>query len=448
MADHTLSPVTGPEGRARTLSVSDAVALIIGVVISVGIFRTPSIVAANAGSGTAVLLVWLAGGVFSLVGALCYAELCAAYPHTGGDYHFLDRAFGRNIAFLFAWARMTVIQTGSIAVVAFLIGDYASRVVRFGPYSATWYAALTVAVLTGVNIAGVRRGMGVQKLLIVAIFAGLAIVCGISMAAGAAGAAPTAGSLPGMAGLGTAMIFVLFTYGGWNEAAYISAEVRDPGRTMVRSLVISIGVITAVYLAVNAVLLRGLGFAAMTGSDAVAADLMSRVLGGNGARVVSALIVVAALSTLNGIIITGARTNYTLGRDCVPFGFMGKWNEAGDTPVNAYLFQGAVAFLLLAFGTAAERGFEMMVEYTAPVFWFFFLLVGVSLFVLRWKEPHRHRPFRVPLYPATPLLFCLISAFMLKSSVAYTGRGALLGIAVLLAGVPVMWVSVKRGVVE
>jgi APA family basic amino acid/polyamine antiporter len=160
----------------KTLSVLDAVVIILGVVIGAGIFKTPSLVAANSGSQGMVLLVWLAGGVISLMGALCYAELTSTYPHAGGDYYYLNRAFGKAMSFLFAWARMTVIQTGSIAMTAFLIGDYASAVLPLGAYSASYYAACTILLLTTVNIIGIHQGKGMQKILMASIFLGLLFV--------------------------------------------------------------------------------------------------------------------------------------------------------------------------------------------------------------------------------------------------------------------------------
>lgn len=424
----------------KQLTVLDGVVLSAGVVISVGIFKTPSIVAANSGNESIMLLLWIAGGLFSLIGALCYAELSAAYPHAGGDYHYLIRAYGKYAGFLFAWARMTVIQTGSIAVFAFIIGDYATAIMNLGEFSSSYYAGLTVIILTLINIAGVRRGMRVQTVLLFSILAGLIFISIL----GIANKAPevhSIQSLPTWAGLGTAMIFVLFTYGGWQEVVYLSAEMGNPGRNMVRSLLYSIGLITAVYLIINYAYLRSMGFESLRGTEIVAADMIRASLGENGARFISLLIVIAALSTINGIVITGARTNYALGKDFAQFEFLGRLKGEKETPVNAFMIQAAISLILIFIGSISNRGFTMMVEYTAPVFWLFFLLVGIALFVLRKKEVNTHRPFRVPFYPVTPILFCLISLYMLKSSLAYTGTGALIGVGVLLLGVPLMFVK-------
>jgi amino acid transporter len=243
----------------------------------------------------------------------------------------------------------------------------------------------------------------------------------------------------GSSQFGMAMVFVLLTYGGWNEAAYVSAELRNVQRNMIRALLISLGLITVLYLLVNWAYLQGLGLGGMSETDAVAAALMRATLGEPGAVALSLLVAVAALSSTNATIFTGARTSFALGRDASLFSVLGVWNDRSDTPANALWVQGAVALALVGVGAATRQGFESMVDYTAPVFWSFFLATGVALFVLRRTEPEAERPFRVPLYPLTPIAFCLASAYMLWSSLAYTGVGALLGAGVLLAGVPLLW---------
>lgn len=424
----------------KGLSLADAVAMIAGIVLGAGIFKTPSLVASNAGVEWIFLLLWGLGGVISLVGSLCYAELGSTYPHAGGDYHYLYRSCGNVPAFLFAWARMTVIQTGSIAMLAFLIGDYASEVVRLGHYSASYYAAAIIILLTAVNLAGIRQGKKLQRVLMAAYFMGIAIllIAGLTAPPFEISASAPAVPLPDGAAIGNAMIFVLLTYGGWNEAAYLSAEIQDSRRNLSRALIYSIATITAVYLLVNVVFLRGLGLSGVSASQAVAADLMRRVAGGLGATFISILIVIASFSTVNAMMITGARTGYALGRDFTPFGFLGRWQKGTETPMNALIVQGIISLMLVFLGTGTRSGFVMMVEYTAPVFWLFFLLVGLSVMVLRIREPHSIRPFRVPLYPWTPLLFCAVCIYMFQASLAYTGRGALLGLSVLVAGSPLL----------
>jgi len=203
---------------------------------------------------------------------------------------------------------------------------------------------------------------------------------------------------------------------------------------MVRALLWGVGLITVIYLLMNLAYLRGLGIKEIGQSEVVAADLMRRILGQGGAKFISLLIIVSALGAINACIFTGARTNYALGQDFSMFGFLGKWQERSNTPTNALFFLGGISLVWVLLGALARKGFVAMVEYTAPVFWCFFLLAGLSLFVLRLKEPEIARPFRVPLYPFTPLLFCLTCVYMLQSSVVYVGAGAFVGLAVLAAG--------------
>jgi APA family basic amino acid/polyamine antiporter len=427
-----------------TLSLFDAVAMIVGLIVGAGIFGTPSIVAGATGSESMLFAAWIAGGVFSIIGALCYAELATAFPSAGGEYHFLQRAFGRSLAFLYGWARMTVIVAGSIAVFAYLFGDYMSRIVNLGAYSSAVWAALVVIALTTVNYLGIREGKATQNVFTVLEVGGLVliIVAGLVLAAPAAPAAPAAAGAGQPwymgAGIGSAMVFVLFTYGGWNDAAYISAEVRDRERNMVRALLLAIGVVTLLYVLVNLAYLKGLGYDAMARSNAVAADLLKNVWGTAGEKLIAFMIAIAALTSVNGSMIVGARSNYALGRDWPMLGFLGRWDEASGSPRIAMLVQGVIALALVGLGAIQNAGFKGLVEYSLPVFWGFFLLVGVALFVLRAREPDAPRPFRVPFYPVVPALFVLMCGYLLYSSLAYHRTHALVGLGVLAVGAVIM----------
>ncbi len=432
---------------AASLSTVDVVALTVGVVIGASVFETPALVAGNTGSGWTMLLAWMLGGGVSIVGALCYAELTTAYPHAGGDYFYFQRAFGDWLAFLFAWARLVVIQTGSIALLAFVFGDYATELWSLGAYSPSVYAALAVAGLTLLNALGVRQGKHVQRGLTIATVVGLFVIIGAGLflvPESAAQAAAPGSSGDGAGSFGMAMVFVLLTYGGWNEAAYLSAEVRDLRHNMTRGLLASLGLIAGLYLLVNWAYLQGLGLTGMAGSEVVAADLMRAAFGAPGAKLISLLVVAAALSSTNATIFTGARTSFALGRDFRLFEFLGRWDADTETPANALLIQGAVALGLVGVGAWTRQGFKAMVDYTAPVFWLFFGLAGAALFVLRRIEPETDRPFQVPLYPAVPLLFCAACVYMFWSSVVYAGMGALLSVGVLALGVPLLALRTTR----
>ena len=430
------------------LGAIDVVSLVLGIVVGAGIFSVPAVVAANADGGGAVMLAWLAGGALSLAGAMCYAELATAHPHSGGEYHFLRLAFGKRIGFLFAWARLTVIPTGSIALLAFVFGDYASQLLPLGRWSSSVYAALVIAVLTAINALGLRSGKRTQNLLTALQIGSVTaiIVAGLLLSPSAPEAMPTLAPVAESTRWGLVMIFVMLAYGGWNEAAYVSAEVVGPGRTLPRALACSIVLVTALYLLMNLAYLRVLGTAGMAGSDAVAASMMERVLGGTGAGLISAVVAVAALTSANATILMAARTTYAFGRAAPMFSWLGRWHPRRDAPVNALLAQATIALALVALGAMTRQGFVTMVEYTAPVFWLFFLLTGLALFRLRGRAPAVAAPFRVPLYPLTPLLFCAMCAYLLYASLRHTGIGALLGVGVLAVGGVVLLLGGHRAV--
>jgi basic amino acid/polyamine antiporter, APA family len=437
----------GTAGQPRpTLTVFDAVAIIVGIVIGVGIFKAPAIVAGNVSSEAAFIALWIVGGLISLVGALCYAELGSSHPNAGGEYYFLSRAYGDWLGFLFAWARMTVIQTGAIAAIAFVFGDYASTLLPLGARSSAIYAALAVMAITALNVAGTTQSKWVQNVLTTSL---ALVVLAVVISGLTAPAAPAAAAAPVQSGplfSGLALIFVLLTYGGWNEAAYLTAEMRDTRRNIVRALVTGIVIITVLYLLLNFAYLRALGLPGMQASKAVASDLMKVTWGDAGVWVLGIMVVVASLSTLNATVFTGARTNYALGRDFVIFRALGRWSEKASAPVNALLAQGAISLALVGLASFTPDGFQTMVAYTAPAFWLFFLLTGISLFLLRRQAPANPDPFRVPLYPLTPILFAAACAWMLYSSFNYAmsldpgSIGAMVGIAMLASGIPVlMW---------
>lgn len=443
-----------------TLGLREAVAVIVGVVIGAGIFKAPSLVAGLSGSATAMFALWALGGLVSLVGALCYAELTTAYPHAGGDYHYLQRAYGRSVAFLFGWARFSVITTGSIALLGFVFGDYMQQAVPLAMLPAGWgstvYAVAVIVALSALNLRGIRSGAGAQTFLTLAEILGLLLIVGAAALfaepapAAAAAAAPAGG--PGAAALGMAMVFVLLTYGGWNEAAYISAEMRGGPRDMVKALALGIVVITGLYLLVAWAYWRVLGMEGMAGSDAVAADVMRAVFGPTGEKIISVVVAVSALTSINATMIVGARTNYAIGLDWRSLGRLAEWDGERGTPTVAMVVQCVAALVLVGLGAELGGGFKAMVEFTAPVFWLFFLLTGVSLFVLRRREPRTPRPFRVPLYPVLPLLFCASCAYMLWSSLSYVYsqtlgglNAAWIGVAVLLAGGVLLLVLRARG---
>lgn len=421
-------------GPARHLSVRYVIVVTIAMVVGAGIFKSPALVAANAGSETVVYLLWVLGGLISLAGALCYAELATAFAHPGGDYHFLERAYGQRFAFLFAWARLAVINTGAIALLGFVIGDYMNRVVDIGPWGASIYAFASVALATALKLS--RPGKASDSALVGVLIAGLLALAGAAAWLSLQGlppAAPGEAAPPTLGGLGYGLVFVLLAFGGWTETATLSAEVRDRQRGMVIGLVAAIAVITLLYLLTAWAMLRGLGLEGLSASEAPAADLMNRAFG-PGAGVILAVAVIAAAGTsVNATLMVGARTTYAAAQRLPALSWVSVWNDRTQSPHNAILLQGALSLMLVGLG-AAYQGFQTLVDYTAPVYWLFLIASGLALFRLRLKEPGTVRPFRVPLYPVVPALFVIASTAMLLSALLYVGAGAWFGAGVLLTG--------------
>ena len=449
MADIPTSPAlaatTTSAAPRPVLSVFDAVMIITGIVIGGGIFAFPPLVAGMTGSVEWMFGAWIFGALLALIGALCYAELATTFPNAGGDYYFLTRAYGRDVSFFFAWARVTVISTGAIALLAFVFGDYMSRVLSLGEYSSVIYAILIVIALTAVNIAGLRASSRAQNVMSVLEVLGLLFVVVAGFVAPAAtSAAPAAPTSDVPALFGTALLFVLFTYGGWNDAAYISAEVKGGRRAIVKVLVVSLLVITAVYLLFVAALVVGLGFDGLKASKQVAADVAQRAFGSFGEKSIGAIVALAALTSINATMLVTARTNYSLGKDWRIFAFMSHWNAERDAPIVALLTTSVITLLIVLIAAANQGGVKFMVDFTAPVFWLFFLLTGIGLFVLRFRYPHVARPFKVPLYPILPIVFVGTCVFLLYRSLIFTFENQAIRVAiyVMLSGV-VVWIIAR-----
>lgn len=429
-------PISAPK---PSLKLIDAIVLIIGIVVGAGIFRAPSVVASNTPNEYWFLGVWILGGIISIIGALCYSELTSSFPNAGGDYHFLKLAFGKKFSFLFAWSRITITQTGSIAILAYIAGDYLTKLYPIGELSSTYYALTIIILLSLFNIIGIQFGTGIQKLLITLLSLGILLIVITGLMTEPLSNIVVSDTVADInhssgAAISLALIFVLLTFGGWNEAAYISSELKSGSKKMTLVMVVSILIITILYLLINISFLRVLGIEGIAESEAVGVDMMSATLGEKGVLLIGIIVVLSALTSLNTTIFTGARTNYALGKDFKTLSFLGKWNGERSAPVNSLLLQGVIAIVLVVLGAFTRNGFESMVDFTAPVFWFFFLSTGISLLVLRKKHPNITRPFKVPLYPLTPILFIIFCSYMLYSSLSYTGIGSFVSVALLVAG--------------
>ncbi|MBA4147596.1 MAG: amino acid permease [Verrucomicrobia bacterium] len=440
------------------LSLWDTVSIIIGIVIGAGIYETAPMVFSNVGSPVMALGVWVLGGALSLIGALCYAELASTYPRSGGDYVYLSRAFGSWAGFLFGWAQLAVIMTGSIGMMAYIFANYASQLWNIGSHSMFFYAFAVVVILSATNMAGAMFGKRAQNILTVIKVLGLLgiLFAGFFWAKPETTVLTTGKLIGGTGSIGLAMVLVLYTYGGWNDAAYVAAEVKNKRRNIPRALILGTAALAAIYVLVNWAYLAAVGFESARNSTAIAADVLAQPLGVFGARAMSLLVMVSALGAVNGLIYTGARIYSTLGEDFRMFSKLARWNQKRNSPVTSLATQGVITLAMITLvGTQIGQGtinlffvtagatalnfsgysaFEMLLRCTAPVFWLFFLLTGISLFILRAKDRNIERPFSVPLYPVLPLVFCATCVYMLYSAANYAGKLTWLGAAPLFLG--------------
>jgi amino acid transporter len=460
---------------AAQLGLWDAVSIIVGIVIGSTIYKTPPVIFNNVSSAWMGLAAWALGGLLSLVGALVYAELATTYPREGGDYVYLSRAFGPWLGFFFGWAQLAVIRSGSIGMMAFVFADYASELWDLPRDSAVILAIVAVVLLSAVNLMGVTFGKGMQNVLTATKVLGLGaiLVAGFlwSQPGGMSGSGPVQGP-----GFGLALILILLGYGGWNDAAFVAAELRER-KNIARSLIIGTAAIAVIYLCVNVAYVMGLGFDGVRHSKAVAAEILSGPFGTRGNHAMCVLVIVSALGAINGMIFTGSRVYASLGAEHRVFAWLGRWHPRLGSPHWALLAQTLFTLLMIVMvGTETGRklinatlthvgrdpmnwetyhdGFDRLLAATAPVFWMFFLLTGISFFVLRFKDPELERPFLLtfPWYPLLPLIFCATCLYMLYSAIDYAKELSWAGLAGVLIAVPLFFlsprVSVSRDVTE
>jgi APA family basic amino acid/polyamine antiporter len=419
-----------------SLSLFDSTCLIVGIIIGVGVYQMAPDIARGVRSPAGLFALWLAGGLLSLCGALCYAELATAYPQPGGDFVYLTRAYGRWAGFLFGWAQLAVVRPGDIVVLAFAFATYARTLWdpladSAFPWMQQVYAITAILALTGINLLGVREGKWTQNLLTLVKAAGLLMVVAVAVWAGPAPARPPAGPVEEIPS-SLALIFVLFTYGGWNEMAYVAAEVKRPERNIARALMLGTAAVILLYVLIIGAFLVALGFDGLRASRAVAADTVNRVWPAAGGRLIALLICLSALGAVNGLIFTGARISYAVGADRPGFRWLGEWHPRRGTPTHALALQGGLACALVV----VLGSFFHAVLYTAAVVYSFYLATSLSVIVLRRREPAVTRPFRVPGYPLTPIVFATVCAFLVYQAVVYKPWVAGGAVALLLAGLP------------
>jgi APA family basic amino acid/polyamine antiporter len=423
---------------ARRLGVFDATMLVIGGIIGAGIFLNPAVVAQRAPTAALVLGVWVLGGAVALAGALVFAELGARQPDAGGGYVYLRDGLSPLAGFLYGWTELLVINSGGIAAVSMTFASYGADLTGKGEGSVVPLAVGAIVLLSAINLLGIKPGAVVQNVLTVLKLAALAALIGLGLfwpAGPSASPAPVAAPAPFfLIAIGTALIPVLFAYGGWQSTNFVAAEMRQPRRDLPRALVIGVGIVVAVYLLANLVYLKVLGVGGLAASGAPAADVMRRLFGPGGARFIALGIAISTFGFLNLAILSAPRVYQAMAADGVFFGRAARLNDRYRVPATALLIQSGWAILLIA-----TKSYGTLLDYVVFGDWIFFGLVGVALFVYRRRNRDRGAEsgtFRCPGYPLVPAFFVLAAAFAVISTVASNPANAALGGAIIAAGIP------------
>lgn len=390
-------------------------------------------IAQTAGDFGLMIGVWVLGGVLSLIGSLCFAELATRYrDEVGGDYVYLKKAYGRSWGFLFAWAAFWIIRPGNIGAMAFTFGRYLHQIIPQTILPGTEnnfviFAILAVVLLTGTNLFGLSKAKWIQNLLTVGKVVGIVSIVGLAVLfpAESSEASPAESITFEMGAFWSAMILVMFAYGGWNDISFVAAEVTEPRKNLFRSLFLGVAIVTLLYVLLNWAFVFGLGFEKVATSEAVATDLVTAAFGAEttlgqmGGGIISALVCISCLGAINAMIMTSPRIYYALGKDFKAVSLLANWDQERNVPWPGILLQAMVTLLLVSLCIPYEDAFFVIFVVTAPYFWLFLGLVAISLIVLRFKPGGSDDGFRVPLFPLPPLILASVCFAMVYAAIAF-----------------------------
>ncbi len=430
----------------RVLSLLDATMINAGGIIGSGIFMVPAAVAMFTGSASLFFMVWIAGGIVSLFGALSVAELGAAMPRAGGQYVYLSEAYGPVWGYLYGWSAIAVINTASIAAVGVAFSEYLRFFFPITDISIKGIAVATIVLLTIINILDVKSGARFQNLFTIsklgAIFG--IIILGLVMEGGSnQNLSPffSDQSFTELVGpLGLAMVSVLWTFDGWIFITYVAGEVKNPGRNIPLSLIFCMLIVVTIYLLLNYVLIYTLGFTGMNGSDLVVSDSASVFLGNKGAAIVTLIILISLIGANNGFVLTSARINYAMAKDKLFFHQASQIHPRFKSPANALIIQCVWACLLTFTGT-----FNQLITYIIFASWIFYGMSAGAVIILRNKKPDMERPYKTPVYPWIPIIFILFAIFLTINTIMEAPRDAAIGAGIILVGLPMYYYWKKNG---
>jgi APA family basic amino acid/polyamine antiporter len=428
----------------RDLNLAHALAINIGTIIGTGIFLVPQSIAESVGSPGAILSVWVVASILAMLGAFTYAELGAAMPQAGGDYVYIRNAFGRPVGFLFGWTQLLVARSGSIAALAAGFAIYLGNFLPLDDASDRVIASLVaVTLLTSINVLGVRRGGNVQVLFTILKLGALGALTVLAFLSDRGSASNFTPLLPEGVGLGfiglfgLAMVDALWAYDGWNDVNLAAGEVSRPERNVPRAMLGSIGLIMVVYLLANVAYLYILPASVQAGSQTgVASDVARAIFGTGGARFINLAILLSMFGALNGSILTGARIFYAMADDGLFFQKFAAVHPKFFTPAVALVGQAIWAAALLILSAAIYRDLTTYVVFAS---WVFYALSALALVRLRKTRPDLDRPYRSWGYPYTQFVFVVAAAGLILNTLWASPRESLVGLGIILLGVPVFW---------
>lgn len=431
-----MSSAAEPHGLIRRLGPFDAVMLVMGGIIGAGIFVNPAEVARAVSTPFWIVGVWVIGGIIAMAGALVYAELADRRPGLGGQYAYLRDAYGQTPAFLYGWSLLLVIQSGGMAAVAITFARYFRDLSHIAlPDSIV--AAGVLALLTIINCLGVRAGGTVQTFLMVLKIIAIAVLVGAVLmfapaSPGFVTPAPEPASTNLFLAIGAALTPVMFSYGGWQTASFVAAEMRDPRRDLSRALLWGVAGVVTTYVLVSLACVYALGPEGLAASKTPATDAMRLALGDKGATLIALGIAISALGFLSQSMLTSPRVYFTMAQDRLFFRQIAMVDKRTHAPIYAIILQGAVAILIALSGTYGQ-----ILSYVVSVDFIWFGLTGAALFIFRKRDRGDPAGFRAPGHPFTTGLFVVACALIVIATVANHPVNSLIGFAILLAGIPV-----------
>jgi APA family basic amino acid/polyamine antiporter len=430
-------PVSTASDLPRKLGLLDSLSIVVGIVIGGGIFLVPNLVAQELKSVPTILAVWIFAGIISFFGALACAELGTMLPSTGGQYVFLRESYGPLVGFLYGWSTFLVSRTAQVAWLAVTLALYVSYLVPLSGLAAKILGLSAIAIFTAVNYWGAKAGAWVQNIFTAAKVAGLLLIIGSALFLGggqAQSVMPVKGGFT-MSGFGIALISCVLAYDGWVQLTFVAGEIRDPRRNILLALAMGTAICIAIYLLANIAYLRVMSIPEIAASSHVGADAAGRVLGSAGGRLVSLIILMSIIGTLNGCFLTSPRIYFAQARDGLFFGSFAKVDPRHETPGFSIVAQGVWAAALLLSGS-----YESLIDYAMFGLWLSYGAMVAGLIVLRIRRPELPRPYRMWGYPVTPVLFLAITVWFLGNMLMTRPVPSLIGLALTLAGIPVYFV--------